>query len=458
MSKARPPRLGNWIFVQFVALLVVIVAPLFAMVLFTTESGFRGYVYQGDIDKAMAFAPLLEKEFAKAGSWQAVEPVLAEAPFTYGAAFGRGDFDRIQERVVILDTSREVVVDSKHVLVGTMHPPGHLAEAVVLKNPEKWTIGYLLVGTMVDPALTQNHATLLSTMAVSLLALFLLSLGLSVPLALWLGSRLSRPLRSLVEGTRRAAAGDWRWTLPRGAPKEVAELHEAFVTLGAHLQASEDRKAQLLADAAHELRTPLTVVQGTLEAMIDGVFPLEPEGLRAVYDETVRLGKIVDSIRLLEDLHRAPMAPVEFAWRPLVARVVDLFQAQAAERGQTLHLACPDHAAGRGEPDAMTQVLVNLVSNALHHSPDGGTVRIEVVPAAGETVLAVEDEGPGIPEADRDRVFERFVRLDPSRSGKTGGRGLGLAIVKQIVDRHGGSVRVTDGRTGGARFEVHFPS
>jgi signal transduction histidine kinase len=464
------PRLGNWIFLQFVLLLVVIVAPLFALVLLTTESGFRGYVYQGDVTKAMAFAPLLEKEFGRVGSWEGVQPLLAQAPFSYHSMPMMGrmgtsihsddptqDFDWIQERVVILDTARRVVVDSKHLLEGTTHPAEHLAEAVILRNPEKWAIGYLLVGTMVDPALTQNHEDFLGKMATTLVILFAVSLVLSVLLAYWLGDRVARPLRTLVLGTRRAASGDWHWKLDPGAPREVRELHDAFQSLGKHLQAAEARKAQLLADAAHELRTPLTVIRGTLEAMIDGIFSLEPESLKALYEEATRMGKIVDSLRLLEDLHGTPFQAVEIEWAPLLRRVVGLFGAQARERNQQLELKCPEDARGRVEPEAITQILVNLVSNGLRHAPDRGLVRVELSPQSPFTVLSVEDSGPGIPIEDRARVFDRFVRLDPSRSGKTGGRGLGLAIVKELVQRHGGTVQIVDGLLGGTRFEVQLP-
>ena len=455
----RGTPVGRWIFLQFILLLIVMVVPLFAIIFVATESGFRGYVYKGDVSKAMAFAPLLEKEFERVGSWEAIGPLLAQAPFSYHSLpdAPSHDVDWIRERVVILDTGRKVVVDSKRVLVGTIHPPEHVTEALVLKNAAGWTIGYLLVGTMVDPALTQNHRSFLTSTALTLAVLFLVSLALAVPLAFWLGSRIARPLRALVEGTRRAASGDWHWTLPTGAPREVRDLDDAFQHLGENLRRSEEFKAQLLADAAHELRTPLTVVRGTLEGILDGVFPLETKTLEAVYSETLRLEKIVDSLRQLEDLHSLAVHPTRFDWRPLVDRTVELFQAQARDRGQSVETRCPEALEGWGEPEAVQQILVNLLSNALRHGSDRGKVLVEVVTPGDEVLLVVEDDGPGIPAPERGRVFERFVRLDPSRSGKTGGRGLGLAIVKQLVVRQGGSITVGRGALGGARFEVRFP-
>lgn len=446
------------------------VAPLFAIILLTTESGFRGYVYQGDVNKAMAFAPLLEAEYRRTGSWETVEPFLSQAPFSYhpslaGNRMGLSphndnpaqDLDWIRERIVILDTARRVLIDSKRVLVGTIHPAEHITEAVVLKTAEGRTIGYLLVGTMVDPALAQDHETFLTKTAWTLIVLFFFSLALAVPLAFWLGSRIARPLQSLVVGTQRAAAGDWHWTLAPGAPQEVLVLDEAFQALGQNLRSSEDRKARLLADAAHELRTPLTVVRGTLEAMMDGVFPMERKTLEAVYSETIRLEKIVESLRQLEDLHSRPLQPVELDWCEHLSRITGLFQAQARERQQRLVVVCPDGLVGWGDPESVQQILVNLVSNALRHGVDRGTVLVEVAACDDGCLLSVEDDGPGVPAADRERIFGRFVRLDPSRSGKTGGRGLGLAIVRQLVERHGGGIRVTEGNTGGARFEVLFP-
>lgn len=462
--------LRQWIFLQFLLLLIVMVAPLFAVILLATESGFRGYVYQGDVNKALAFAPLIEAEFQRVGSWDAVEPFLSQAPFSYHPSLSGDqtgpsshsenavqDLDWIRERIVILDTARRVVVDSKRGLVGTTHPAEHVTEAIVLKTSEGWTMGYLLVGTMVDPALTQNHETFLSTTAITLVVLFLICLALAVPLAFWLGARVARPLQSLVVGTQRAAAGDWTWTLPSGAPREVLALDDAFQKLGQNLRSSEERKARLLADAAHELRTPLTVVRGTLEAMIDGVFPMEKKTLEAVYSETIRLEKIVESLRQLEDLHSRPLLVAEFSWSEQLNRVVGLFQAQARERQQSLTVDCPHELMGWGESEAIQQILVNLVSNALRHGASRGSVLVEVSRRDQGCVLAVEDDGPGVPVADRERVFGRFVRLDPSRSAQTGGRGLGLAIVKRLVERHGGTIGVTDGIAGGARFEAWFP-
>jgi signal transduction histidine kinase len=455
--------LGRWIFLRFVLLLAVMAAPLFALILLTTESGFRGYVYQGDVSKAMAFAPLLEKEWERQQSWEALEPLLAQAPFSYHASAplpgdnASQEVDWIRERIVILDTSRRVVVDSKHVLLGTTHPAGHVSDAIVLKNSEGWTTGYLLVGTMVDPALTQNHEAFLSTTVLTLAGLFLISLALAVPLAFWLGSRIARPLRALVQGTQRAALGDWSWNLPLGAPSEVRELGAAFQNLGHSLRLSEDRKAQLLADAAHELRTPLTVIRGTVEAMLEGVFPLDKKTLESVFAEAVRLEKIVESLRQLEDLHSQPFHAADFGWHELVQRAAGLFQVEARSRRQTLVVECPVRLRGKGEPEGVQQILVNLLSNALRHGRDGGTVRVEVVPGPAGAVLSVEDDGPGVPPDQRQTIFERFVRLDPSRSGQTGGRGLGLAIVRQLVERHGGKIEVTASRSGGAQFTVTFP-
>jgi len=212
-----------------------------------------------------------------------------------------------------------------------------------------------------------------------------------------------------------------------------------------------------LADAAHELRTPLTVVRGTLEAMIEGFFPLEKNTLESVYLQTIRLEKIVESLLQLEVLHSRPIQPMEFKWGEQLNLVVGLFQAQAREHQQRLDIDCPEGLRGWGEPEALQQILINLISNALRYGNDSGSVLVEVSSKGEGCQLAIEDDGPGIPIADRDRIFGRFVRLDPSRSGKTGGRGLGLAIVKRLVEHHNGNFRVVEGKSGGARFEIYFP-
>lgn len=432
------------------------VLPLFVVILLTMEYGFRSYVYEGDIRKAHEFAPLLEADFVKAGSWRAVEPLLTQPPFAEQSVPNQA-LGRIQERIVVLNMERRVVLDSKKVLVGTLHPPEHLLKAIKLTTKQGKQIGYLLVGTMVDPALTSNHKAFLADMAIMLLILFMASLALSLPLAFWLGSRISRPLKLLVEETQRSTSGHWAWQVPSQAPREVQSLALAFQTLGQNLKASELRKAELLADAAHELRTPLTVMRGSLEAMIEGVFPLEKATLEAVYSETLRLEKIVDSLRLLEDLRLTQVKSSRFIWLKLVAHVVELFKVPSFEKKQEIVVNCSSVLEGWGEIEAVTQVLINLVSNSLRYAPEGGHVWLQVKHLEKGSMLQVENDGPPIPATERDHIFERFVRLDRSRSGQTGGRGLGLAITREIVSRHAGNIRVLEGSHGGPCFEVFFP-
>ena len=457
MSETGRP-LSQAVFTRFIVFLALVFIPLFLVILLAMEYGFRSYVYEGDINKAHEYASLLEQDYLRAGSWQAVDPVLYQPPFGYRLDSLKRGLGRIQERIVVLDNTRHVVLDSKHVLLGTLHPPEHLINAVRLRNDQGKQIGYLLVGTMVDPALTMNHKAFLTDMALLLLILFLASLALSLPVAFWLGARISRPLKILVEETQKAAGGKWLWSVPSHAPREVQTLAQAFQSLGNSLKASESRKAELLADAAHELRTPLTVMRGTLEAMIDGVFPLEKATLEAVYSETLRLEKIVDSLRQLEDLRTTVAHSACFQWRPLLEHAIDLFQAAAREHRQTLDLSCDPETQGWGETSSVAQVIFNLVANALHYAPRDGNVWVEAKSTHKGSSLIVEDDGPGIPEVEREHIFERFVRLDRSRSGKTGGQGLGLAITREILTRHGGTIHVVKGRRKGARFEAFFPS
>ncbi|NNM54928.1 MAG: HAMP domain-containing histidine kinase [Spirochaetales bacterium] len=454
----KTPSLGQAIFVRFVILLSLSFAPLFIGILYTMEYGFRSYVYAGDIRKAHEFASLLESDYSATGSWKKVQPFLTRPPFGYQTEQTSPGYRLIQERVVVLDNSRRVVLDSKHVLLGTVHPPEHLTNAVRLFDKQKKPLGYLLIGTMIDPALTINHQAFLADMAVILLILFLASLAVSLPLAFWLGSRISRPLKILVKETQQAATGHWTWSVPSSSPREIQTLAQEFQRLGFSLKASETRQNELIADAAHELRTPLTVIRGTLEAMIDGVFPLEKRTLENVYSETQRLEKIVESLRQLQDLRTTRVKPTPFMWRTLIDQVVGLFQASALENHQTILIRCAEKIQGWGESEGVIQVLINLLSNALRYTPKGGTVTVEISAVYRGTQLSVEDSGPGIPFQEREHIFERFVRLDPSRSEKTGARGLGLAIAREIILRHSGSIRVTEAPRGGARFEVTFPS
>ncbi len=283
--------------------------------------------------------------------------------------------------------------------------------------------------------------------------------GVAVLAGLWLAGRMARPLAELQAAARAIASGrlDYRVRVSGG---EIGEVAEAFNSMAARLEADERLRREFLAAVAHELRTPLANVQAHLEAILDGVAEPTPERVAALHTQTVLLSRLVSDLRDLT-LAQAGALPLQRSRVDLAAvcrEVVEALQPWLDERQLRAQLEAEGPVWAWADPQRVRQVVQNLVHNAVRFSPPAGTVRL-VVAARGEWAeLAVEDQGPGIPAEDLERVFEPFYRADPSRSRQSGGSGLGLAVVKHLVLAHGGTVRAERRPQGGSRFVVRLPA
>jgi two-component system, OmpR family, sensor kinase len=288
-----------------------------------------------------------------------------------------------------------------------------------------------------------------------------------------------RSLRPLVEVEHTAeaiAAGDLSQRVPESDPHtEVGRLSRALNGMLVQIEsafraqeasevaarASEDKMRRFVADASHELRTPLTSIRGFAELYRQGAAP-KPEDvarvMRRVEDSAAQMGVLVDDLLLLARLDQ--QRPLERAPVDIVALAADAVQdarAMAPDRTISLEVAAGDAAVVLGDELRLRQVLSNLVSNALSHTPDGTPVDVAVAVRSGEVRLSVRDRGPGLAPEDASRIFERFFRADSSRTRAAGGTGLGLSIVSALVAAHGGQVGVDTAPGSGATFWVRLP-
>jgi signal transduction histidine kinase len=217
----------------------------------------------------------------------------------------------------------------------------------------------------------------------------------------------------------------------------------------------------MTADIAHELRNPLAVLQARIEGILDGIYPPSPENLELILDQNRVLTRLVEDLRTLAlaDAGQLSLDRVPCDLGSLIGRSLDNFRAQAQASGVRL-LSEAQSLAVLADPIRLEQVLGNLLSNALRHTPEGGEVVVGCRPtAAGKTaILEVGDSGEGIAEEALPLIFERFYRGDRSRSRSEGGTGLGLAIARKIVEAHGGTIRAGNRPAGGALFTVELPT
>ena len=275
--------------------------------------------------------------------------------------------------------------------------------------------------------------------------------------SLFVSRRIVEPLRRMTSATRRIAAGRYGERVPVGEADELGTLSESFNSMAASLESAEKKRLELVGDVSHELRTPLSTLQGYMEG---AVAPSE-ETWALLYDEAERMRRIVDDLRRLShaeagqlDLKTAAVRPDEAA-RVAVERMAPLFD----EKLVGLKNAVPENLPSvSADADRVVQVLTNLLGNALRHTPAGGRVAVEAEVREKAVVFGVVDTGEGIPAGDLPRVFERFYRVEKSRSREGGGSGLGLAISRALVEAMGGSVHAASAGVGkGARFSFSLP-
>jgi two-component system sensor histidine kinase BaeS len=267
--------------------------------------------------------------------------------------------------------------------------------------------------------------------------------------------RLARPVSELLEGAERIGGGDYDARVEASGPRAVRTLGLAFNDMAGRLEASEEARRRFLADVTHELRTPLTVLRGEIEAQLDGVHPRDDAHLDRLLDRAGTLDRLVEDLRTLAlgDAGQLALHREAVSVGVLVEDAVTAIAAAAAEREVTITTIGTTRADLEldADPVRIGQVVTNLLTNAVRHTPPGGTVTVTAAGDAKAVSVVVDDTGPGI-AGDPERVFDRFAK-----SADSGGSGLGLTIARQLVERHGGTIIAANAPTGGARFTVALP-
>ncbi len=266
----------------------------------------------------------------------------------------------------------------------------------------------------------------------------------AVVLGMVFARTLTKPLRELTSGARAVAAGELDTKVPVRSSDELGELAEAFNQMNADLATARDRRRQLTADVAHELRTPLSVILGHSEGIREGVLEASGENLAIIHEEAQRLERLVEDLRTLSLVESGEL-PLEFGdYDPmaLVEKAAASYRALAGEKDIELDVEGDGRALPevRIDMDRMGQVLGNLVSNAVRHTPEGGIVLLAAHARNGGVEIQIKDSGPGIDPEDLPHIFERFYRGDKSRQRDGAGSGLGLAIAKSLTEAQGGTI------------------
>jgi signal transduction histidine kinase len=262
------------------------------------------------------------------------------------------------------------------------------------------------------------------------------------------------PLGDIVSAADRVAAGDLSVRLDEQGLPWLRRVAHAFNSMTQRLERQQRDRRALMADIAHELRTPLAVIQGRVEGMLDGVYPRDESHVRQVLDETRLLARLVEDLRTAAHLESGTLTLVKEATDlgVLIEETADMFRAEADSRQIRVELRAGELPLMTVDPLRIKEVLVNLLSNAVRHSPTGGVVQIDAEPRPGAVVIRVTDHGPGMPSQELARIFDRFYKGPASK-----GSGLGLTIAKSLVIAHGGTIDAKSGPRGGTTVTIALP-
>ncbi len=267
--------------------------------------------------------------------------------------------------------------------------------------------------------------------------------------------RIGVPLGDIVTAADRVARGDYSVRATEHGPRWMRGIAHAFNAMIGKLQIQDRQRRELMADIAHELRTPLAVLQGKLEGMLDGVYPRDEAQIAAVLQETKMLSRLVDDLRTLAHSESGMLTlqkePTDLSM--LLNDAVGAFSLEAREHSVTLHVnAASDLSSIDLDPLRIREVVTNLVSNALHHTPDRGTVTVDATRRDAVVEVRVSDTGSGIAAEELARIFDRFYKGHGSR-----GSGLGLTIARNLVLAHGGEIRAESREGGGTTITFTLP-
>ena len=294
-----------------------------------------------------------------------------------------------------------------------------------------------------------------------LLAAGLVSAAIALLMARWLARGMTQPLRDMAQAARRMETGDYTTRVHTPSRDEVGQLAEAFNTMSGELEGVERLRRDLVANVSHELKTPITAIRAHLENLLDGVERPDPETLQVMLAQSERLGRLVDQLLDLSRLESGdvPLERTPVPLGPLVSQVLSEIDVARTDAGVGVSSDIPeDLPPAFADRERVHQVLFNLVDNAVRYTPSGGAVTVSAHRHNGSVEIEVRDTGVGIPAEHLPRLFERFYRVDTSRSrDDDGGTGIGLAIARSVVEAHGGQIHARSEPGSGSTFTFELP-
>ena len=440
-------RLWVRLVAAFLVVVLVAIGAIALVVQNTTEHSFRAYLNRQD---EQFFTPdlldELQQYYATNQTWIGADHLLPGPSGRSGGSAGQGhgaNAGRGRGAAVLLaDASGIVVLATDADQIGTPLDADASERATRLVVDDK-LVGLLVQVTPGEQALGVTEERFLTETTRGLVGAAVGATLLAVIIAGLLAWQLTHPLRELTQATHHLAEGQLGHQVTARGATEITELGHAFNRMSADLAKGEMLRQRMAANIAHELRTPVSVLRGHLEAMLDGVFPLDAAHLAVAYDRTIYLARLVDDLRLLTraEAGQLPLDRYAISAADLARRAVESFAPLAADASVTLTSDWPgDLPQVEVDVDRIQQVLGNLLANALRHTPEEGTITVQVRHTGDRVRYTVINTGSGLTPEEASRVFDPFWRAEEARERDRGGSGLGLSIARQVLLLHSGRI------------------
>ncbi|NLF45164.1 MAG: HAMP domain-containing protein [Syntrophomonadaceae bacterium] len=445
---------------------LAVIITTFLMLLITRQL-FTDYIRLYDQATLDQWLPVVSEYYASKGP-EGLQEFLGSSPA--GNSMGQGMGKRrggammpmkskLGQRLIVTDMQMTVVADSSGLLTGkkVQIDLNDASSEIIKVDNEPRGVLYIVSPLGTGLASLENDFISKLTFNAGFIALFMGVFALL--LGLVLGKRVSAPLGELSTAIHQVAQGQLDKRVDLTGDQEFVQLANDFNKMAGNLEEAEARRRRLTADISHELRTPLTLLRGQLEGMQAGSIPDDNENVTLLLDEVIRLSRLVkdlDNLSLVEN-QALSITAASFALSELMDRLHPVSFA-AQDKGIVFTIEVEnDISQITADQDRLLQILLNLLANAVHHAGSGGIVTLSLKRDQGRLLFSITDNGPGISERDLPHVFDRFYRVDDSRSRLEGGMGLGLAIARGYVEAHGGKIWAESRPGAGTTFSFTLP-
>lgn len=452
---------------MFLWLLVCTLAAILIMsgtVRYNFERGFLKYLNEADAARSTALVLVLADYYGEHGGWQGLAGDEERWREMLHQGYSPPIYSKYTDHARELDgaagvAARVTLLDAGGDYVAGYGSPAQDAMRVGIRFNGA-TVGWLLIAP--NTGLTDALAISFHREQNNLIYTVSAIAAVVVAIAAFVWSRIAlRPIRRLAHGMHALTAGDYERSIPITSRDEIGQLSEDFNKLAETLRRNDRYRRQWVADFSHELRTPLAIMRGEIEAMQDGVRPIDRKGVDSLHADVLLLQK------LIEDLYNLSLADLgALTYRKervnvlgVLARTVQSFSKEYAKAGISIENTIPPEARAIVFADEarLGQLFINLLQNALRYTDAGGQLRLSWERTPRHVTLNLQDSAPGVPEEALARLTERLFRANESRSRASGGAGLGLAICKTIVDAHDGTIEALASPLGGVWMRVRLP-